>query len=153
MLNSILPFGDQNGQFLRVSLIVLLLLYIITALTVIEPKLNQALEVRIFPSDFVQVDLWSLSHLLFYMYLGAFFPCNVKFAFLLSLLFELFEDFTAADNYKTFIKCGDKKEWWQKTWCSGSQDAYWYAKYSDIAVNMTGYLIGVFIMKKYVKSI
>lgn len=91
-----------------------------------KPHVLHRTYVRIFNHPF---DCWALSHLLFYIILGFLFPHYWKLILLLSVVWELIE----------YIGYHVEK------YVLDNKNIYWCAKFSDIIVNLIGFIIGLSI--------
>ena len=80
------------------------------------------------------IDGWSFSHLLFYMFIGFKYPDSFYTTMFIGILWEIFEFLNGKYKFKIFNDWGHCINSDQKIW--------WYGKYSDILVNMIGFLIG-----------
>ena len=88
------------------------------------------------------LDGWSATHFFWFMFLGITFPNYFILATLLGIIWELFENYYGKARPGWLGGYGacdglasDKKE----------DGNWWYGKWSDIACNITGFLIGQFI--------
>ena len=111
-----------------------------------NPEYNDILQTSIGVWD---LDGWSLSHLLFFTFIG--YQCvngckNTKYlilAFIAGVIWELFEYYY-----------GKKRPDWLGGNCNsgtdkkGEKDVWWYAKSSDIIMNLLGLLIGYYLKNK-----
>ncbi len=89
------------------------------------------------------LDGWSITHFTLFFIIGFLYPQMFFTTITLGLLWELFETFIGI--YKPnfikdfgFCKLSDNK---YKVW--------WYGKWSDIIVNLIGFLCGAYIKKNY----
>ncbi len=74
-------------------------------------------------------DCWALSHFLFYILLGFLFPHYWKFVIFIGVVWEIFE----------YIGANVEK------WLFPKEKLYWCAKFSDIIVNISGFIVGLLI--------
>lgn len=78
----------------------------------------------------VKLDWWSVTHFMFYIILGFAFPHLWKLLLLCSISWELLEYFTGC--VEKLVK--DDKD-----------IIYWHGKWSDLFVNTSGFIVGLFI--------
>ena len=85
------------------------------------------------------LDGWSITHLLFYFFIGFLYPNTFIISMVMGLIWELIE--TYIGYYKPeyirgygFCKLTGNK---YKVW--------WYGKWSDIIINITGFLLGSYM--------
>ena len=90
----------------------------------------------------IDIDTWSASHFLLFMYFGIIFPNRLFLFFLLGTLWELIEDYLAKRSNTQMADC---RRYPKQFWCRGYEDGYWYGKMDDIFVNLFGYLLGTYI--------
>jgi len=93
------------------------------------------------------LDGWSLSHLLFYMFIGYHFKGKYLIAaFLLGVLWELFEHYYGEERPGWLGGYGD---------CDMQTDrldgSWWYGKWSDIVINLIGLVLGSHLLKKVIR--
>ena len=84
------------------------------------------------------IDGWSMTHFVFFLFLGYLFPGHFFFVFILGSSWELFEYWFGKNN-KKFSRGYD---------CNLNklkQDEWWYAKGSDLFLNLLGYIVGSYI--------
>lgn len=88
-------------------------------------------------------DGWSISHFLFFALLGYKYPSQFRVATLMGLLWEGFEWCTSNTQIKILSKMRGL------SLChSDSGEHWWYSKYTDIIMNISGFLIGKAIRGK-----
>lgn len=75
------------------------------------------------------LDCWSLSHFLSYTFIGFLFPHYWKLIMIISIGWEIFEYIGHHIEKRLFSK----------------EKIYWCAKYSDIAVNIFGFIFGLLL--------
>ena len=85
------------------------------------------------------IDLWSISHVIFYIYIGFHYPDTFHLSMTIGALWELLEFVNGKYFIKFFKNYGncDKKHIW------------WYGKYSDLIMNAAGFLIGKQLAEKF----
>ena len=85
-------------------------------------------------SNSAGIDMWSITHLLFYMYIGYYYPDTFEQSMTIGILWEIFEFLNGKYRFKIFNNFGH---------CAGTDNnLWWYGKYSDLLMNATGFLIG-----------
>lgn len=122
---------------------------------VYRDSLQSTLKQKVMTLPEADVDLWSVSHILFYMACGFIIP-NYPITFLgIGVGFEMFEDFMSADDNTQLANCkqscdanGCKRP--NTLWCNGVQDGYWYGKWDDVLFNVLGYIAGSSIRTTFV---
>ena len=88
-----------------------------------------------------KIDGWSISHLLFFMFLGYLFPGEHLQYFMLGTIWEVLE---------CALSGSPLDQWSQDMGLSvGADKHFWYGKESDIIMNMLGYTIGSSISSRY----
>ena len=107
-----------------------------------NPDFKDPLETRL---GIGELDGWSLSHLLFFMFIGYHFKGKYLIAaFLLGVLWELFEHYY-----------GEERPGWLGGDCDMGTDRldgrWWYGKWSDIAMNLIGLVLGSHLLKKVIR--
>lgn len=91
----------------------------------------------------VGIDGWSSTHLFFYMFIGYNYPKTFYLTTFFGILWELFETYVGI--YKPSFLYG-----WGYCKKGKTKKVWWYGKYSDIIVNIIGFLIGQYIALSYV---
>lgn len=123
-------------------------------------------------------DLWSLSHVLLYIYFGYYFPNFFVEFLIIGVFWESFENTFCSASFLRLINCPlsgndisnnnmSKQELKLQYIRSGSKNkinntnllckglgkinncGYWYGKLEDIPCNMLGFVIGAWLAKKY----
>ena len=91
-------------------------------------------------------DGWAVTHFLLFTLFGYFFPGRYMFFLLASISWELFETFIGTHKImiggKRFVLIGDQDSDGNLT---EDDDAWWYGRITDVAFNMTGYILGDFV--------
>jgi hypothetical protein len=89
------------------------------------------------------IDYWSISHFLLFAVFGYILP-NYPLTFLiLGVLFEFIEDCLSSDETTQLADCKNKYNKKYHLMCQFSiNNDYWYSNWSDIFVNLFGYLVG-----------
>lgn len=98
----------------------------------------------------LEFDIWSLSHVLLYIYFGYMFPGFFVEFLIFGSIWELLESIYRKDIVRKILGCNEKN-YNSNLVCRvmmHTQDCrYWYGKVDDIAVNMIGFVIGAYIAK------
>lgn len=86
------------------------------------------------------LDGWSMTHFVFFLFLGYLFPGNFLFILILGSSWELIEYWIGKNNKSLMsgFDCNLNKL---------KQDEWWYGKISDLFVNLLGYMIGSYIAR------
>ena len=109
-----------------------------------NPDFKDPLETRL---GIGELDGWSLSHLLFFMFIGYHFKGKYLIAaFLIGILWELFEHYYGEELPGWLGSYGD---------CDMRTDRldgrWWYGKWSDIVMNLIGLVLGSHLLKKIIR--
>ncbi len=133
-------------------------IYIIVVLVIImygyflrKTKTQDQLAKRIYHHPICQeIDGWSISHFLFFGFLGFLYPGH-HFQFLtVGILWEIIETGLGQNNLEVSGKrlqlVGEQDSDGNST---GNDSAYWYGKESDIVMDILGYSIGSAAAEKY----
>lgn len=78
-----------------------------------------------------KLDWWHISHIWFYMVVGAYHPGNFWFYNTLGAGFEVFEEVLGGIQARS----GDERR-------KKQGDEYWFGRWEDVVINSIGYLIG-----------
>lgn len=95
------------------------------------------------------IDMWSISHLLLYVYFGYQFPNYFAEFLVIGSIWELFESMFCKENFHRNFGCRDNKNIFCKTINRINSCDYWYGKLDDLVMNMTGFVIGSWLATKY----
>jgi hypothetical protein len=89
------------------------------------------------------IDYWSVMHFALYVIVGFMFPGYPVAALLVGTSFEVGEDLLSSKTNTQFADCNNQTSALAKFWCNaGYDDGYWYMNWSDIFVNLFGYIAG-----------
>jgi hypothetical protein len=131
----------KNIEFISYFILCLLIIFMYGSYRCKNPNYKDILETKIYIDD---LDGWSLSHLLFFIFIGYQFKENkyLIVAFVFGILWELFEHYY-----------GEKRPGWLGGYgdCDNlktdrENSNWWYGKYSDIFMNVSGLLIGYYFV-------
>jgi len=94
-------------------------------------------------------DGWAVTHFMLFTLFGFMFPNKHMFFLITSILWELFETYVGTHkimiNGKRFVLIGDSD-------ADGNlnldDNVFWYGRITDIAFNMTGYILGDFLVNR-----
>jgi len=91
------------------------------------------------------IDGWSMTHFVFFLFVGYLFPGHFLFIFILGSSWELFEYWIGKNNKSLTrgFECNLNKL---------KEDQWWYVKISDLFIKLLGYLVGAYIATKLVKQ-
>ena len=89
--------------------------------------------------DCKDCDIWLLSHVILYFILGYVYPNHYLFWLIAGYIWELFEHYNGIHNINIL---GYKLN-------RNSKNQWWYGRLSDIAANMTGYILGNYVHNNY----
>ena len=89
-------------------------------------------------------DGWSITHVVWFMFLGIKFPNKLILVTILGIIWELFENYYGKERPGWLGGYGDCDGLVSKNKEDGN---WWYGKWSDIACNVSGFLIGKYISK------
>ena len=109
-----------------------------------NPDFKDPLQTKLGIGD---LDGWSLSHLLFFMFIGYHFKGKYLIAaFFIGVLWELFEHYYGEERPGWLGGYGD---------CDMRTDSlegnWWYGKWSDIVMNLIGLVLGSHLLKKIIR--
>jgi len=90
------------------------------------------------------LDGWSISHFIFYGALANIYPNEIPFIIFCGILWEIFEYLTSNSNLKIL---GILRGISECKIVTGESQTWFYAKYTDILMNVLGCLIGYLIYK------
>lgn len=116
-----------------------------------KTKSRDILETKIIDrKGFEGIDGWGLTHALLYFVMGLMYPGHYVQALALSYLWEMTEDFLGTHPItvggKRLQLIGDTDADGRPT---GNDKAYWFGRISDVAINVTGYILGTAVSEKY----
>jgi hypothetical protein len=91
------------------------------------------------------IDGWSMTHFVLFLFLGYLFPGNFLFVLILGACWEFVEYLVGKNNKKIMngIPCNLFKL---------KQDQWWYGKVSDLFINLLGYLVGEYIARNLINQ-
>lgn len=98
----------------------------------------------------LELDVWSLSHVLLYTYFGYNFPQYFVEFLILGSLWEVVESVFCKDIFSKILGCNSENynsNFVCRSMINNQNCTYWYGKVDDIALNMIGFVIGVYIAK------
>ena len=88
-------------------------------------------------------DGWSISHLLFFMFLGYNFPKKFQFIMIIGIIWELLEYLVSNTNIKIFDFLRGVSTC--KISTDTLDDHWFYSKWSDLVMNLIGFIAGRYI--------
>ncbi len=142
MDESWLDFLDRNCYAIIIVLCIAAIIFIMIGHEYrdqIQTKLKQ--EFIKLPAT--SIDWWSVSHFILYMIIGFLIPEKPVTFLLIGTAFEVIEDGLAADSCTQFINCMEEKNKKESFMCKFSiNNDYYYMNWSDIFVNLFGYIAG-----------
>ena len=95
------------------------------------------------------VDLWSISHFLFFFVLAYINPTKLFELLIIGILWEIFEDYLSSRKTTQLVNCDETTSFLGEIWCNGSIDTdYWYGKHDDIMWNAMGIICGYYAFHK-----
>jgi len=90
-------------------------------------------------------DGWAATHFALFAWFGYLFPDNHLHFLLISVIWELFETYVGTHkvmiNGERFVLIGSSAANGNLT---GNDEDFWYGRISDVAFNMSGYILGDF---------
>ena len=101
------------------------------------------MKITLFDIAGIRIDLWSISHLILYIYFGYHFPDYFAEFLIIGTVWEVLESTFFKHSMKRIVKCDDNSK---NLLCQyvaklrGSE--YWYGKIDDVGMNMLGFVIG-----------
>jgi len=117
--------GEIIAFGLSVTLIIIILYYLL------PPKWMDATFISRLRIGNFKLDWWHISHIWFYMVIGAYHPGNFWFYSAIGAGFEVFEQYLGIKQAQS----GDERR-------KKQGDEYWFGRWEDVAINSIGYLIG-----------
>jgi len=103
-----------------------------------------------------EFDGWAATHLLFWAFLGFWFPGRYLQALGVSLLWEGFEDFMGRHPLRVggkrlqLIGATDGEGNFGDAAGDGGADSYWYGRYvTDTSFNLMGYIVGSALARRF----
>jgi len=136
------------GKVLFPSLIAVALIMIYSKYRCEHKDFKDPLETKLFVGLDVGLDGWSITHVTFFAILGYVYPEYFWYAIVLGTMWELFE-----------VLYGRGRPEWADEFLGGyggcdklrtdrEDGNWWYGKWSDIACNIIGFTIGVYLRKR-----
>ena len=116
-----------------------ILIFIYGAYRCNNGKFKDPLELKLFN----EIDLWSVTHVLFYMLLGYLHPDKFYLSMFIGVLWELFEHFYGKDRpgwLGGYANCTKTNKQNSGNWM--------YGKCTDIISNALGFVIGKYLKEK-----
>lgn len=93
-------------------------------------------------------DGWAMTHFLLFSCFGYLFPGRHLYFLLVSIIWELFETYVGTHkimiNGHRFVLIGSTAD---DGHLSGNDEDFWYGRVTDVAFNMSGYILGDFYKK------
>ena len=121
---------------------------------VYHEQIQSRLKIPLVSIEKVNIDLWSVTHLMLFAFFGFVKPGYPLSFFTCGVIFEVFEDLMASNKTTQMFDCVTKKESLIGNFvCNGYDDSYWYGKIDDIFINLLGYVIGQSIRTTYYTNI
>ena len=113
--------------------------------------LQNALQKKLFELPSVTIDIWTLSHVIMYCFIGYMKPHNAFYFFIFGASFEVVEDYLASNSKTQLVNCYNNTNVFGSVigwiWCHTHEGSYWYCKWDDLFFNLIGYTIGEFLSK------
>jgi len=110
-----------------------------------NPDFKDPLQTKLGIGD---LDGWSLSHLLFFMFIGYHFKGKYLIAaFFIGVLWELFEHYCGSTGTAPAWLGGDCS----KIRTDPLEGNWWYGKWSDIVMNLIGLVLGSHLLKMIIR--
>ena len=98
-------------------------------------------------------DLWSVSHFVFFLVIGYLFPNEIKFAFTLGVIWEVFEFLVGTKANVPFLSIFyGLSECKSSPHLTGKKQQWIYHEWTDIGMNLAGLLIGKRLSTKYANT-
>lgn len=111
-----------------------------------QKKLQKYMNSVLFSIGGIDVDFWSISHVVLYIYFGYFFPEYFVEFLIIGALWEVFESTFCKNSLQKIFGCNSTST--NKicnTLSKLTSCDYWYGKLDDIAMNMIGFVIGAWL--------
>jgi len=129
-----------NPKFYVIVIIALLL---IVLGNLYMKQVQAKMKITLLNIDGLEIDWWSVTHIILYIYFGYFFPNYFVEFFIIGVIWELFESFFCQESVSKLLGCHKSEH----IWCRGLKKVnscdYWYGKIDDLAMNSIGFIIGM----------
>jgi hypothetical protein len=106
-----------------------------------NPKYKDPLEIQLGVGE---LDGWSMSHFVLFLIIGYMYPDEYLLAFVLGVMWELFEHYYGINRPGWLGGYGDCERLASDKETDGN---WWYGKWTDILMNLFGLLAGVYMAR------
>lgn len=130
-------------------IVVIMIILFIMLLNIVDNNIKSKLKTPIATFKCFNLDWWSLSHFMLYIYFGYMFPDYFVEFLIIGSMWEIFESTACTIPTLASKKCDDNNTIYCKILSNINNCDYWYGKLDDVAVNMAGYVLGSTISSKY----
>lgn len=134
---------------------VILCLSLIVMGNVIPNIIHDNMKNTLFSFGGIDISLWSLSHVLLYVYFGYHFPQFFVEFLIIGAMWEGIESTFCKNSLQDVFGCAPDSDP-SNIICKGltyiSDCAYWYGRFDDIAMNMIGFVVGALLSKQFKKT-
>lgn len=121
--------------------------FVLIMLIFLSKPIQNKMKTNLFVIFGAELDFWSVSHFLLYIYFGYSFPEFFLEFLIIGCIWELIEITFSKDFFMKLIN-GNNGAISNKITNHVKESNYWYGKVDDIFVNMSGFLVGMFLAKK-----
>lgn len=128
---------------------VIICLLLIVLGNVFKSGIHKKMKITLLNIGCVDIDGWSISHLILYSYFGYHFPDYFAEFLIIGAVWELFESFFCKESLNRFIGCQDSNNKFCRTLGKLNSCDYWYGKVDDVVVNMIGFVFGAWLKQRF----
>lgn len=142
---------NKNKLFISYYIICIILLLTYGFYRCKSPEKEDILE----KEYILDLDGWSFSHVIFFLIVGYNFPTKKYLiaSFILGIIWELIELILSMMNYQSGDRRSRRERYHSLFNCTNvnthknEEGKWWYAKWSDLIMNLLGLIIGYFLHK------
>ena len=128
-------------KVLATTTLAIILVFVYGAYRCSHPKYKDPLEKQL---GIGELDGWSMTHFLLFLFIGYQFPDKFILAFSLGVIWELFEHYYGENRPGWLGGYGDCKQLASDKKSDGN---WWYGKWTDVLMNFLGLVVGSYLGK------
>ena len=114
---------------------------------IFKSTVQQKMKTSLFNFAGIDIDGWSISHVLLYIYFGYNFPMYFAEFLIIGTIWEIFENLFCKESFEKIINSRDSDNFFCNNIRQFNSCDYWYGKVDDVAMNMIGFVIGACLAK------